>query len=50
MAKVKSVKFYNFNNTYPGGISIYVKFYNKNGKLVILDFSNPASFILVAMS
>ena len=42
MAKVKSVKFYNFNNTYPGGISIYVKFYNKNGKLVILDFSSPS--------
>lgn len=44
MAKVKSVKFYNFTKiTNDKNICISVKFYDMHGKLVILDFSNPIS-------
>ena len=46
MAKVKSIKFHNFtkitNNMH---ITVFVKFYDMFGKLVILDFSNPISHI-----
>lgn len=44
MAKVKSVKFYNFTKLQNGkGVNIFVKFYDMHGKLVILDFSKPMS-------
>lgn len=44
MAKVKSVKFYNFTKiTNNKCVNIFVKFYDIRGKLVILDFSNPIS-------
>lgn len=44
MAKIKSVKFYNFTQIKNDkNINIFVKFYNAYGKLVILDFSNPIS-------
>ena len=47
MAKVKSVKFYNFTALTDGKlINIFVKFYDIHGKLVILDFSNPISHIV----
>ena len=47
MAKVKSVKFYNFTKiTNSAYIGIFVKFYDMYGKLVILDFSNPISYKL----
>lgn len=46
MAKIKSVKFYNFTVLTDGkSISIFVKFYDMYGKLVILDFSNPMSYM-----
>lgn len=45
MAKVKSVKFYNFTEISNGkSITAFVKFYNMCGKLIILDFSNPISY------
>ena len=42
MAKVKSIKFYNFVEV-SGGLSttLNVRFYNMNGKLILIDFSNP---------
>lgn len=44
MAKIKSIKFYNFTVLSTGqNINIFVKFYDMYGKLVILDFSNPIS-------
>lgn len=44
MAKVKSVKFYNFTKlTNSRNTNIFVKFYDMYGKLVILDFSKPIS-------
>ena len=46
MAKVKSVKFHNFTKiTNDMHITVFVKFYDIHGKLVILDFSNPISHI-----
>ena len=44
MAKVKSIKFYNFvelNKSYCA--SINVRFYDVNGKLILIDFSNLIS-------
>ena len=44
MAKVKSIKFYNFvelNKSYC--TSINARFYDVNGKLILIDFSNPIS-------
>lgn len=47
MAKVKSVKFYNFTVLTAGRhVNIFVKFYDTRGKLVILDFSKPMSRIV----
>lgn len=44
MAKIKSVKFYNFTVLSANkNIIIFVKFYDMYGKLVILDFSNLMS-------
>ena len=40
MAKIKSVKFYNFTETIGEHSSINVYFYNKFGKIIPLDFSN----------
>ena len=42
MAKVKSIKFYNFVELSESRyISMNVRFYDINGKLILIDFSNP---------
>ena len=42
MAKIKSVKFYNFVEVSESQYtSINVRFYDINGKLILIDFSNP---------
>lgn len=44
MAKIKSIKFYNFTKiSNDKNVCISVKFYDMYGKLVILDFSKPIS-------
>ena len=44
MARIASVKFYNFTVLSAGKhIALFVKFYDADGKLVVLDFSNPIS-------
>ena len=44
MAKVKSVKFYNFIEISGNqATTMNVRFYDMNGKLILIDFSNPIS-------
>ena len=40
---IKSIKFYNFQGTLGSHGSLNVHFYDKNGNLIPLDFSNPLS-------
>ena len=42
MAKVKSIKFYNFVELNGSSCTtMNVRFYDINGKLILIDFSNP---------
>ena len=44
MTKVKSIKFYNFVELAGSNcVTINVQFYDINGKLILIDFSNPTS-------
>ena len=42
MAKMKSIKFYNFTElSGSDGVTVNARFYDINGKLILIDFSNP---------
>ena len=44
MAKIKSIKFYNFVELAGSDcVTVNVQFYDINGKLILIDFSNPIS-------